>query len=71
MSFRPWEEPVQRPLGRNVPGVQKSNEVASVADRMSELASYGEVIGLMAEDFGFFLERDGTRGRFLSRGNVV
>ena len=54
-----------------MPGVQKSNEVASVADRMSELASYGEVIGLMAEDFGFFLERDGTRGRFLSRGNVV
>ena len=31
----------------------------------------GEVTGLMAEDFGFFLERDGTRGRFLSRGNVV
>ena len=32
----------------------------------------GEVIGLMAEDFGFFHERYGSRGRFLSRGgNVV
>ena len=35
------EEPVQRPWGRNVPGVQRSNQGASVADRMSELASYG------------------------------
>ena len=47
-----------------MPGVQRSNQGASVADRMSELASYGEVIGLMAEDFGFFLERDGTREGF-------
>ena len=32
----------------------------------------GEVTGLMAEDFGLFLEGDGTCGRFLSRGgNVV